>query len=75
MDHLNKQEFITFLIDDPLDTTQAHFQSCVGPITDVWLLAHPTTLAFSLYLIHFLTTLCICLDLPHPTIAHLACCQ
>jgi hypothetical protein len=74
MDHLHKQEFITFLIDDLSDTTRAHFRSCVGPIMGVWLLAHPTTLAFSLSLVHFFTMLCIRLDLPHPTIAHLSFC-
>jgi hypothetical protein len=75
MDHLHKHEFITFLIDDPSDTTWTHFRSCVGPITGVWLLAHPIILAFNLSLVHFLTTLCICLDLPHPTITHISCCQ
>jgi len=75
MDHLHKLKFITFLIDDPSDTTRACFWSCVGLITGVWLLVHPTTLAFSLSLVHFLTTLCICFDLPHPTIAHFSCCQ
>jgi hypothetical protein len=75
MDHLHKQEFITFLIADPSDTTQKHFQSCVGPIMGVWLFTHPTTLSFSLSLFHFFTMLCICLDLPHLTITHLSCCQ
>jgi len=54
-----------------LHTTWTHLQSFASPTTSTQLLTHPTTLAFHLSSTHFLTTLHICLGLPHPTITHL----
>ncbi len=39
-----------------------------------WLLACPTTLAFRLFSIHFFTTFCTYLSLPHLIVTHLSCC-
>jgi hypothetical protein len=38
-------------------------------------LAYPSTPSFCLFLVHFLTTFCICLNISHPTIPHLSQCQ
>ncbi len=58
-----------------MDITQTHFRSCVGLGAGVWLLVHPTALAFDLSSAHFFTTVCTHFGLPHPTIAHLSWCQ
>jgi hypothetical protein len=54
---------------------RAHLCSCVGPRANVWLLMRVTTPTFCLLLSHFLTSLCTCLGLAHPIVAHLSQCQ
>jgi hypothetical protein len=48
---------------------------CVGSKACTWLLTCPTTHAFCLSLIHFLTTLRTHLGLPHPIVVNLSRCQ
>jgi hypothetical protein len=54
---------------------RTHLRSCAGPKASTWLLIRPTTPAFHLSLVHFLTTLRTRLGLPHLIIAHLSWCQ
>jgi hypothetical protein len=56
---------ILSLLLSPLDYVFA------GTGANVWLLTGPTTLAFHLFLVHFLTTQHTCLSLSHPIIAYL----
>jgi hypothetical protein len=74
-DCLHEQEFASLLVDTPLDITQAHLHSCVGPRASVWLLVRPTTPSFCLSKAHFFITLCIHLGLSHLIVAHLSWCQ
>jgi hypothetical protein len=67
VDHLHKWEFISLLINTPLDIMQARLRSCVGQGVGVWLLTHPTTPTFRLSSTHFLTTPCTHFGLPHLT--------
>jgi hypothetical protein len=68
-DRLHKNEFVSLLVNVPLDITRARFCSCVGPRVGAWLLAHPTTPTF-----RFFTTLCTHHGLSHPIVAHLSWC-
>jgi hypothetical protein len=54
---------------------QTYLRSCAGPRVHARLLIRPTTLAFCLSSTYFLTTLCICISLQHPIIAHISWCQ
>jgi hypothetical protein len=75
VDCLYEQEFASLLIDVLLDIMQAHFHSSVGVGANAWLLTHPTTLTFRLFLADFIITLHVRLDLPHPMVIHLSSCQ
>jgi hypothetical protein len=75
MDHLHNQKFATLLVDAPWNVTQAHFQSCASLIMNVWLLTRPITPTFCLSSIHILITLCTCLGLLYPIVAHFSHCQ
>ncbi len=68
-------EFISFLIDVPFDVMRTCLHSYVGPITWVWLLTCYNAPSFGLFSTHFLTTLHMCLGIPHLTVAHLSWCQ
>ncbi len=50
-------------------------RSCAGLVIGASLLAHPNTPSFHLSYAHFLITLCIQFDIPHPAIAHFSQCQ
>jgi hypothetical protein len=71
---LHEQEFATCLIDVPSHAMWTCLWSCVGPTTNTWLLTHPTTPTFSLFLVHFFKALRTHLGLPHSTNAHLSHC-
>jgi hypothetical protein len=71
---LHEQKFVKLLIYVILDAKCTHFFTCACPTVGTWWLAHPTTLAFHLSWIHFLTTSHTHLDLSHPIIAHLSRC-
>jgi hypothetical protein len=75
MNCLHEQKFVKLLGYVPLDATRAHFLSCACPTVGTWSLAHPTTFAFCLFSIHFLTMSHTHLDFSRPIGAHLSCCQ
>jgi hypothetical protein len=53
-----------------LDVMQTCLWSNAGPTISTWLLARPITLAFCLFLVHFLTLLHTCIGLLHSNITH-----
>jgi hypothetical protein len=75
MDQLHQQELISLLINVLLNVVCACLYSCASPILKAWLLAHPNTLSLCLSSAHFLITLCIHLNIPHPIVAHLSRCN
>jgi hypothetical protein len=75
LDRLHEQEFASLLLDKFLDIMWAHLCSCANRRVNIWLLICPTTPAFCLTSIHFLTTLCTCFGLPHLTITLFSQCQ
>jgi hypothetical protein len=75
MDQLHKQKFTSLLINVPSIVVQAHLHSCIGLATRAWLLVRLNTLSFCLSFVHFLITLCIHVDIPHPTVVHFSRCE
>jgi hypothetical protein len=75
MDQLHEHEFISLVIDVFLDFVRARLHSCAGPTTGAWLLACLSTPSLCLSSTHFLTTLCICLNISHLIAPHLSQCQ
>jgi hypothetical protein len=75
MDQLHEPEFISLVIDVPLDVVRAHLRSCAGPTIWAWLLARFSTPSFRLSSTHFLATLCIYLNISHLTFLHLSQCH
>jgi hypothetical protein len=49
---------------------RAHLHFYVGPTSGAWLLVHPNTLSFRWSSTHFLITLCIRFDIPHPIVPY-----
>ncbi len=74
MDRLHEQNFALLLVNISSNIERTHFHSCVGLGASAWLLVRPTTPTFHLSSTHFLTTLRICLGLPHPIVVHLSWC-
>jgi len=75
LDRIHEHEFVSLLLDTLSDIMQAHLCSCANRGVGIWLLAHPTTLAFCLFSIHFLTRLRTYFGLPHLMITHPSQCQ
>jgi hypothetical protein len=70
MDQLHKQEFTSLLVVAPSNVVRAHLPSYVGLAARAWFLARPNTLSFHLSSTHFLITLHIHFDIPHPIVPH-----
>jgi hypothetical protein len=75
MDQLHEQKFTSLLTDDPSNVMRTCLRSCVGPTTRAWLLTCPNTFSFHLSSTHFLKTLHICVNIPHPIVLHFSQCQ
>jgi len=69
MDHLHNHKFAILSMNVFSNVTQTHLQSYASLIMNVWLLTRITPI-FHLSSIHFLITLCTCLRLLYPIVAH-----
>jgi hypothetical protein len=74
-EQLHEQKFTLLLTNALLNILRTHFCSYVAPTIGAWLLVHPNTPSFHLSSTHFLTILCICLSIPHPTVPHVSQCK
>jgi hypothetical protein len=72
MDELQEHEFTLLPVDAPLNVVQTCICSYVGSTTGVWLIIHLNTFSFRLFSTHFLITLHICLNIPHPMVTYLS---
>jgi hypothetical protein len=74
MDQLHEHEFTLLLVDVPSNFVQTCLHICASLATGAWLFSCPNTPSFLLSSTHFLTTLYICLGIPHHVV-HLSWCK